>query len=275
MNFFKTVGNSIYSPWFYSTVLTKSFKQSLGYFLLLILLLTILRLITLVNPLLVEAPKALQGIAQELINCFPKDLEIKIKNGQTSINKEEPYFIPPCMEGWDNSSVVIDTKTPYSPAKFEEYKSAAWMTEDAIVYKKSDVESRTYSLSKIQDLTLTRTVTESYYKMFLPYLKFIGPILLILSFFGLYIFYSLRLIHLLMIAALIFGLGKIFKKDVSFRQGYKLGLYAITLGLVVDLVINLSNRWTHFSGFPFMVTILTLAVVLVNLILPKKNDIKA
>lgn len=266
MNFLKTIGNSIHSPQFYSTVVKKSFKPAFGYFLLLILLLTVIRGVTLINPILNEAPKALQGFAQDIINCFPKDLEIQIISGQVSINADEPYFIS-CK---GDELVVIDTKTPYTSGKFDEYKVSAWVTKDTVVYKRNDVETRSYSLAKIKDFKLNKETINTYYNMILPYLKFVGPILLLLTFAGIYLSYNFRLIHLLIIALIIWLLSKAFKQNLAYGPSYKIGLYAITLGLIVELVVNLTHRWTHFTGFPFMVTILTLAVVLVNLLLPKK-----
>lgn len=271
MNFLKTIRNSIYSPQFYSTVLTKSFKSSLGYFLLLILFLTIIRIIFLIKPLLLDTPVQLMGFLQEMVYCYPKDLEVKITNGAVSINAEEPYLISSCEGGV--YLAVIDTKTPFSPKKFDEYgKVAVWVTQNEIVYKKSNVETRTYSLAQVKDFKLNQQVLNSFYQKFSPYLKFVGPILLILSFLGIYLSYNLRLIQLFVVAALILVFGKIFKQNLGFWQSYKLGLYAITLGLIVDLVVNLTGRWTGIYGFPFMVTILTLAVVLLNLILPKKGQ---
>lgn len=267
MKFLKTVGSSIHSPQFYSKVPERSFKQSIIYFLLLILLLTTIRLITLINPLLIESPKALQGFAQDLINCFPKDLEVKVTNGQTSLNAQEPYFVS-CKS--DQPLVVIDTKTPYTSSKFYEYKVAAWLTKDTVYYKRSDVETRSYILTKIKDFKLNKEVINTYYTMFLPYLKFVGPILMLLTFMGIYLSYNFRLIHLLIVALLVWLLSKAFKQDLSYGSSYKISLYAITLGLIVELVVNLTARWTYFYGFPFMVTILTLTVVLVNFLLPKK-----
>ncbi len=229
-------------------------------------------MVVLAKPLFIDAPQALKNVSESLINCLPADLEIKIKNGEASVNKEEPYLIPPCKEGWDNSSVVIDTKTPYSPAKFEEYKAAAWVTKDAIVYKRNNVETRTYSLKEVKDFTLTKKVTESFYSQFIPYLKFVGPALFLLAFVGIYLLYAFRLIHLAFLALLIFLLGKVFNHTLSYSSSYKIGLYAITLGLIVDLALKLTSVWTNFYGFPFMVTILTLAVVFVNLIQPKKSS---
>lgn len=270
MNFLKTIKSTISSPQFYSTVLTTSFKSSLGYFLILALLLTIIRLITLISPLLIEAPTMLKEFAANVIDCYPEGLDIKITNGQVSVNADEPYFISTCEGGayW----AVIDTQTPFSATQFDDYKVAAWLTKDSVIFKKNNFETRTYSLTQVKDFKLTREVLNSYYNIVSPYLKFVGPILLVLSFTGIYLLYDFRLIQLLLIASLIFLLGKIFKKSLGFSQSYKIGLYAITLGLIVDLVVSLTARWTYFHGFPFMVTILTLAVVLVNLILPKKGQ---
>jgi hypothetical protein len=270
MQFFKNIGSSIHSPKFYSDLPKKSFKQSFGYFFLLILLLTSIHLIFLIKPLFVEAPKAIQNVAQDLINCFPKDLELKIVEGKASVNKEEPYFISACKG--NGFLAVIDTKTPYSSEKFEALKVPIWITKDAVIYKKSNVENRTYNLSKIKDFNLNKNTISSYQKMYEPYLKFVGPVLFTLTALGIYILYIFRLVHLLILALIIWLMSKIFNKTLNYSTSYKIGLYAITLGLIVDLAVNLTSKYTHFFGFPFMVTILTLAVVFVNLFQSKTSS---
>lgn len=271
MNFFKNIRNSIYSPEFYSSVTIKTFKQTFGYFLLLTLTLSIIKLITLINPLLIQFPTELLTGVNNIINCYPKDLEIKITNGQVSINATEPYFISSCEEKNSEKFIVIDTKTPFSSTQFDDFNAGVWVTKDSIVYKKSKYETRSYSLTQIKDFKLNRTVLDSYSQKFSPFLKFVGPILLVLAFLGLFLAYDFRLLHLLLLAALIWLLSRIFKRSLGFGQSYKVGLYAITLGLIIDLIINLTQPWTNFSGFPFMVSILTLGVVTINLFLPKKS----
>lgn len=271
MNFLKTIGNSIYSPEFYAVVAKKSFKQSIGYFLLLILLLSLIRITALINPLLITAPGQLQGFVADIVNCFPADFEINITNGQTNINAADPYFVSDCKNPANSQKIaVIDTKTPFSASRFAEYKVLAWITKDSVVFKNNQYETRTYSFAQIKNYKLNKTVLNSYQNAIAPYFKFIGPILLLLSFIGTYLSYDFRLIHLLIIAILILVLGKIFNQNISFRQSYKTGLHAITLGLLVDLLLGLTRAWTGFYGFPFMVTVLTLAVILVNFILPER-----
>lgn len=276
MNFLKTIQNSIYSPQFYSQVLKKSFKQGISYFLLLILLLTTIRLITLIPTFMFEAPRAIRDFAASIINCYPKELEISITNGKISTNAQEPYIIPPC-EGLyntlDNTKdvLVIDTKNPFSLAKFEEYKTVVWITETSVVYKKNDFETRSYSFSQIKDFKLNEKLLNSLYDQFSPYLKFVGPLLLLLALIGIILSYNFRLVYLLFIALIVWLASKILKKELSYKQSYIAGLYAITLGLLVELIINLTHKWTHFYGFPFMITVITLGVVWINLFWPKRN----
>lgn len=272
IDFLQTIKNSIYSPTFYTTVPSKSFKESISYFLLIILLLTTIRLIALIGPLLIDTPIQVQGFVQDLKDCFPKDLEIKITNGQTSLNTKEPYFLSCDSLGKDEKLIVIDTKTPYSSTKFDEYGAVVWITKSAVVYKENEFETKSYSLAQIKDFKLNKEVLNSYYNIFSPWLKFVGPILLLLSFIGIFLGYNFRLIYLIFFAALLWALSKIFKQALSFGQSYKVGLYAVTLGFIIDLIAGLTSRWTNFHGFPFLFTLITLGVVILNLFLPKQRQ---
>lgn len=267
-NFIKTIGNSIHSPEFYSKIDKRSFKQGFGYFFLLILLFSAITIISIIKPILIETPIGIRGFSENIVNCFPKDLELKIENGQATSSAQEPYFIS-CNSA--QPILVIDTKTPYSSAKFDELKVATWITKDAIIYKNNGTENRTYKLKDVKDFKVNKEIIESYKNKYEPYLKYVGPILLVLAFLGIYLAYIFRLIHLIILALLIWLLGKIFNQDINYKLGYKISLQAITLGLFVELIINLTSRWTNFQGFPFMVTILTLAVVYVNLFLNRKT----
>lgn len=273
MNFLKDIIQSIYAPDFYSDLPQKTFMRSIGYFLLLILLITIIQSAALIGPLIIDTPVKLQGFIQDTIRCFPEDLEIKIANGQVSVNKPEPYFVSSCggFEEKDMQLLVIDTKTPFSSEKFDQYKVGAWITKDTVFYKQNNYETRSYSLNQIKEYKLNQSVLNSYANIVSPWLKFVGPVLLLFAFIGIYLAYDFRLIHILILAVLIWILGKAFKKTLTYTQSYKVGLHAITLGLIVELIISLTNRWTNINGFPFMFSILTLGVVIVNLFIKRKT----
>ena len=270
MNFFKTIKNSIYSPSFYQQIPTRSFKSSFGYFLLLVLILTAIKSLTLIGPLISELPNQLQTVIKETVNCYPKDLEIKITNGQISTNVKEPYFIDSCGTEPETNQplLVIDTQTPFSKTQLDQYKVTAWLTKDSIIYKKSDLETRSYSLTEIKDFKLNKTFIDSLSNMIAPWLKFVGPAFMFVAFIGIYLSYDFKLIYLLILAIVIWLIATIFKRDISYGQSYKLGLYAITLGLIVELLASLTSNLTRFSGFPFMFSLITLGVVFINYLKP-------
>ncbi len=276
MKFFNTLQNSIYSPPFYKTIPQKSFWQAIKYFLLLILFLTAINLILLFQNLAIETPMLIQNLAKDTLNCYPKDLEIKIASGAAATNVKEPYFIENCAPSLrevvqTNTLAVIDTKTPFSQSKFDEYNAAAWLTKDALVVRSDNSQSRLSSLKKVDNFTLNKEVINSVYNQFSPYLKFVGPALLILAFLGIFILHLFLLLQLLLTASLIYLLGKIFKNPLNFSSSYKISFFAATLGLIVDLIVNATGKYTGFYGFPFMFTAITLGVVVINLFLPTKK----
>ena len=276
MKFFNTIQNSIYSPAFYQSIPKKSFGQSIKYFLLLILSLTVISLIFIFQDLVFGTPLFIKNLAQDTLNCFPKDLQIKITKGEASANVEEPYFLENCAPSLreviqTNTFGVIDTKNPFSQAKFDEYNTQVWLTKDAVITKDGNYRTRLYSLKEVDNFNLNKEIINSVYNQFSPYLKFVGPALLVLAFLGIFIFNLFRLLQLLLTASLIYLLGKIFRNPLNFSSSYKIGLFAATLGLIVDLVVNTTSKYTGFYGFPFMFTVITLGVVVVNLFLPAKK----
>lgn len=274
MKFLETIKNSIYSPNFYEGILKKPFKESIVYFLLLSLLLTTIHILTFAGPVWFGTRSQIQNFTAAIALCYPNDLEIKITNGIASSSAYQPYIIPPCnaFDEGIGETIVIDTQTPFSPEKFKEYNAALWVTKDAVVYKKNDYETKSYSFAQVKDFKLNREVIDSFYDTYSPWLKFVGPVLLFFSFIGIYLSYDFRLIYLLIIALIVWLASRAFKQSLSYGQAYKVGLYAVTLGLIVELIIDLTRPWTNFHGFPFMFTIITLAVVSLNLLLPKKGQ---
>lgn len=266
-NFPTTILDSIYSPSFYSTASKKSFGSAIGYFLLFILLLTLFRVISLSPMLFVDLPKGLNSIIDKGVSSFPSELTVEIKNGQVTTNVKEPYFIP-ISPGRTSSPdgivnfIVIDTKTPFSIATFEKYQAAAWLTKDALFTKSNrTAELKTYSLAKIPNYVINKLTISSLVNTYSPWIKFIGPIAIIGALFGLYLVYLFRLLYLLIISVVIWILSKIFTWGFSYGQSYKVGLYALTAGLIIEFAAS----FLHWNGFPFMVSIITLGVIILNL----------
>lgn len=269
VNFFRNVLNSIYSPTFYAEIPSKGLKGALGYFVLLILLLTAVQTSTVAKPLLADASDNILDMVSKVVSQYPDELEIIVKNGTASTNVEEPYFVTlPNSAGSDiKNLIVIDTMTPYSASGFNNYQALVWLTKDSLFWKEhNSFQVRSIVLSQLGDFKLNKQTLGNMVDQLSPWIKFIGPLLFVFAILGFFMLYSFRLVYLLLLALLIWLLSIIFHWSLNYSSSYKIGLYAMTLGLVIELVAGLLKLQT----FNFMFTLLTILVVVVNMIQVKK-----
>lgn len=266
MSFFKNILSSIYSPVFYSTIPQMPFGSALRYFLSLILLLVFIQSIVFI-PSALDIKSQVATWIDLAFTLYPDELVIKIRNGQVTTNVTEPYFIRlPAgkLDGFENL-VVIDTATPFSVSQFNQYRTFVWLTRDSIFLKGDKPEIRTFDLSQVKDSTINKATLNFYRDKFSPWLKFIIPIIIVGGVLLFFLSYTFRLLYLLLLSLLILVLAKVLKSGLNLGQAYKVGLYGMTLALLVEAFLFLTNRWLHFTGFPFMFTLITLLVIGVNL----------
>ena len=93
MEFFKNIKNSIYNPEYYSNLLNKPFSYSLKYFLLFSFIIALLLTVDSSFSALPKIKSFLDVAGKKTIQYYPDELQITIKNGKTSTNVNEPYFI--------------------------------------------------------------------------------------------------------------------------------------------------------------------------------------
>lgn len=271
MGFLKTIRDSIYSPEFYTSIPQKRLLSAIGYFLLLSLFLTIIQSVVPIWKFSTTGQAEIKKFVNKVTNIYPSELEIKIQKGKASTNVQEPYFIPLQFDtdkvGNISNLIVIDTKTPYSSDQFNQYETYAWLTEDSVFIRNNNkIEAN--DLSKVSNITINRAFVTSLINKFTPWLKFITPLAITGILIGIYIAYSSRLIYLFFLALIIWVLAKFLKKPLSYGGSYKMGLYAMTLGLFVNLILS----FFKFPGFPFMLTIISIGVVLINLSKVEKTE---
>lgn len=269
-NLFKKIQDSIYSPPFYKQIKQKNLNSSLGYFLTLASFLVILQSIILIKPLLFDLPGEVRSFSAKAADNFPGDLSVKIENGKAYPSVKEPYIIPfstiaPELKPTSNF-LVIDTKTPYSPEKFQEYNTLLWLTKDTLFSQSTNntKDIRAYKLENIGNFTFDKGFVKYLENRFMPWIKFIGPVVFAASVIGLYIVIAFRLVYWLIFALILMLLSKLFKWNFDYKQSYKIGLYAMTLGLIIESIIFLSATFTNFHGFPFMFTLITFGVIFLN-----------
>ena len=129
---------------------------------------------------------------------------------------------------------------------------------------------RAIDLTSVKDFSLNRQVVNGFAAKATPWLKLILPIVVVGVLVGLFMLNMFLLVYLLFVSILIWLLLKLIKKPLTYRESYKVGMYAITLELLLGIVI----AYLHQPGFPFMSIILTLLVVLFNFYTAEKKATK-
>ncbi len=269
MGFFQKIRSTVYDPDFYAKISKTSLGSALKYFFLFILLLTVINTLILSYELGVKAPTEVKSFVNQSVNSYPSDLEVNIEDGQVNTNAQEPFFVPFPQDDTEyeglNNILVIDTKTPFSSAQFDQYKTLLWLTKDSLFYQNREYDNRSIALNEFDDIKIDRTFVQGLVDKVNPWLNYLGPALILLTFIGLLIGFSFNLLYFLFIAVLIFFLSSIFKWGLKFSGAYKTAIYASTLAFIVDLVIFNTGLYTGFFGFPFLFTLTTLCIVTINL----------
>ena len=270
MRFFDTFRRSVFSPSFYAESPRGSLGAALGYFLVLIALLTIIKTGTVVVPGLIQLTPQIQKGLQDIAAAYPNNLTITVRGGLVSTNVKEPYAIPigdtsgstyPAV----TNVVVIDTKTPFSVDQFNRYSTLLWLTGDSIVIGgQSSGQMQTYPLTQVGNFTLDRSTINGWLAAVDPYIGLIAPIVGGLALVGFYIAYLLRLVYLFLLALVIWGLLTVLGVNRTYGESYKLGVYAMTTALLVELILTVFSSQLHYDGFPLMFSAITLFMIVAN-----------
>lgn len=269
MAFFSDLKNSIYNPAYYSEAGQKPLSYSLKYFLLFALLLALVGTFALSFKVIPGIKSVLNIVSEKILQYYPAELEIVIKDGKAETNVQEPYFIPVPSE-WQGDSkmpaieniLVIDTKSIFSIEGFQNYKTYCLLTETNIVCYDEDNAIKITSLSEFPDATLNKPLISSIFSKIQPFLKLAYPLIAIFIFMAVFSFYVFRLIYLLFGALVIWMVAYIKKAGIGYKKSYQLGVHLMTAPVIITAVINFF--FPHF-GFPFFFTILLAVMALLNL----------
>lgn len=291
--FFKAIPASIYSPGFYSTIVGRSFWKGFWHLTFITFALFFIGALVAWGYFLSHKDEV-DGFIQKL-NIYPEDLVITIQNGEASTNWTTPYqlrledipafqniesetFKEGFEQGWKKEIsyeylITVDTSLYYSPEVFLEKNSFAWLAKDALVVHSDQVENiEVIPLSEAKDTVINKTLVneflENIWTAILPFLAI--AFIFLLVFFSIFVV-AFRLLYLLFFALLVWLLSALLKVSLNYGQSYKIGLYAITLPILVQTGILVVSLWLDFRSFPFLFTLLGLIVMALNLsMLPKK-----
>lgn len=277
MVFLDNVKNSIYGPEFYDELQSKPISFSFKYFYALASILAVIGTAQFSFQVIPGLTTFLSGLGTEIVNSYPSELVLIIKDGQASSNVAEPYFIktPESMrkENYRNfpapdNSVVIDTKNQFTEESFAQHNTFAVLTKTSLAFRKDNEGIEIYSLNEMPDLTINSASVASFVGKIQPFVKFTWPFFVLASFAGFLLSISVELIYLLFAALLIWLVAKIKKFPLGYKKSYQAGLHIITFPLLFGVASSLLN--IHVP-IPFFETILLVVVALINFE-PRKTE---
>lgn len=275
MKFLQTVKDSIYNPQFYKEIEGQKVSLSMKYFAKLILLVScFVAIIPFVSGvgLLTWKQDVIANIHTQIIDTFPRELSVHIKNGEISTNVEEPYAIvlPDTLKRDVshekipypiNNLLVINTQKPIETSDFKEYQTLAVLGKNEIgIFSPNAGKVEIQSLDTFHlEYTLDRTSFEVFVDHAWRVLKIIGIVGLILLpfliFVGLFIGYA---IYLLFGALVIWLAAHLTKKSLTYGQSYALGLHLVTLPLLASFV------FIFLFHTPFVFTLILFVITFIN-----------
>jgi hypothetical protein len=276
--FFENIKKSIYNPAYYQELRNKPFLFSFKYYLLFSLCLAIILTI----PTSMKAiPKMKEGIkfaSSTLVEKYPEELEIKIKDGKASTNVAEPYFVKTPKEISDSiekeqknskfeNLLVIDTKSGTDLNKFVEYKTILLLTDKNIVFY-NDGKITAQPLDKMGEITINRTEINSFLKKINPFFNAFVSLFPALIFLALLVWLATFYVYLFFGGLLILIVAKIAKVDIGYWKSYQMGVHLMTLPILAITILNMIPKFQ----IPFLFTMLLVAGAFINL-KPAKKDL--
>ena len=221
--FFQAPAMAFFSPSFYKDVGLNWKGTGFAY---LLLLLAICWVPTFIQFQLSVA-NYVENKAPAIISQIPPIIIIK---GEASADVTQPYkIIDP-----DSGKVLVLIDTIGKTVSREKIESIALLTKTEAIIKKSDVETRIFSLKKIEFFVLDKQKVSSWLKMFRNY----GALVLFLFF--VIVSFVFRILQLLIYAVIGLLFTKICKTKHSYQTLLRLSVMAITPVIIISTVVEIA-----------------------------------
>ncbi|HYE81780.1 MAG TPA: DUF1189 domain-containing protein [Clostridia bacterium] len=221
MNFFVQIRESVIDFKFYRSIKNNRFSRSFVYLLLLFLI------IYFVNGTrtFIATRIAVDDLVASMSTNIP---EFRLENGEFSFEGEMPYYISSST----NEAFVIDTTGQVNESVLKDVGSGMLITRDRVYVKRSEIETREFSLSELKGINLTKSDVME----FLPKLSWI--VLIAIAFVFIFVL-GWKLLNAVILALLGLIANTVLKGGLKFNNLLNISIYALTLPMLIQLAVNL------------------------------------
>ena len=274
--FFYSFYRSISSFSYYRDIVKTPKSFSYQYFFFMMFLLVVGMTVMIGIPITKEVPKLLTRGQEYARTLFPDDLQIEVKDGKLAINQPEPFVIPIPVElatdlpvaVSDQNRINLFTYTKDAQIDdFDTYQTLILANQSTIMVRSDQGDIRAYPIKEMENFTITKPLIDMLLNTITPYLKHVVPLMISVLFIVLLIFVPLfKLLSVLFLSIFTMVIGKaIMGLTLPYSKYVQIGLHAITLPLLVELILNLFNWQPPFVMFYSMFFILYIGIILSHL----------
>ncbi|MFH0772978.1 MAG: DUF1189 family protein [bacterium] len=244
---------------YYKDIAKASYWFSFKYLFLLLVCLSLVRSVqlgVLYTTVRKNIPSYISSVQKELVVLYPKELELRISNGNLYTNVQEPYTIefPKIfgdMEG--KHMVVIDTKGIAD--NYPKYNTVVLVTKQTLVFPEKQQGSRTTTqMYYFSDLKKSVYMDYSEYSKIIKNLNpFIAKLpklidvsvvvgLALLPLFGGLFWLSSTLFGLIFLTLGVWLIEKIVKTSYGYKTLFRMGMHAATWGILFTFLLDITNQ---------------------------------
>lgn len=254
-----------------------------------------------------NAEVVIEDINEGLYQLYPMDLELRIKDGILSVNKETPYSIE-VPEAWRPyaeklmDATVLPNLVSIDPAAsvedYYDYNALVLLTDSSLVYPsrshtyktENGAEKNVPEMSFVrydQDLqsanmTLDRAKYDTFMDALIPMIQRVPGLLsvtvvvviVIAPWFIAFFSFISTLFYLVFATFLLWILSKIMGWKVTYGSLYKLGLYGVMLPMLLKLIASTLSFSPPLFIFTMVYMIWMFCVLRMNTAITGKKVVK-
>lgn len=242
---------------YYKVLVHSPLSFSLKYFALYFFIFAVCSCILLTFRTFIPLGEFINRLPQHLVQAYPEELIISINRGQVSTNVDEPYKISidvlePIVQDYEQNVLsasdqsvdyllVIDTNA--TPDQIFAQNTWALLSLNTITYINSNGFAETIPLSDVQNIIIDQERVALITQQALTLAYLVVPILIAIT-AVFYIAWGIyTVIVMLVTALLLYVIGRIMKRSVTYKQAYQVSLHLVLIPITIFAVFS-------FIGLP-------------------------
>jgi hypothetical protein len=236
------LARSLTSPAYYADILKAPFGFSLKFFLFFFFIFSITTGLYLSAQIINPVRNFASNLPATIADLYPEELEIKVKDGEASINQAEPYYYPidrllKVFSDFKEKILGINTEdldyllvidTQASVDNFNDYRTYALLTQKNLIYYNDNGNLEIVSLKNAGNITLNRQIIDNFTANLKPYMQLITPVVLVVVWWCILWFIPLiNFLYSMLFAVITFVIAKLMRLPVKYSQALQLTLHLI------------------------------------------------